>query len=225
MPQVSDSEIVITGFEWVPPFAKGFVRDLRARWACEEGGIDYSTRLISAMKRPEWFYAEQPWGQVPVLQDGELTLFESGAILVHLGEKCGLLPASGQARADALSWTFAGLNSIEPTIFELSNVNTFSKGEEWADLRRPSLEENAAKRFDRLATAMEGREWLAGDFSIADITIATVLREADGNGLVQSRPVLSAYLDRAVSRPAFKAALDAQLADFDDTLAPQKTEA
>lgn len=223
MPQVPDSNLVITAYGWVPKFARGFVRDLRPRWFCEEAGVDYSVRLISAMKRPDWYFGEQPFGQVPYVQDGDVGLFESGAILLHLAEKhSALLPAGGQARADALAWLFAAFNSVEPIVFQLSAVNGFSAGEEWAKLRKPSLDESANQRFDRLASGMAGREWLAGEFSIADIAMATTLREADNNGMVASRPALADYLERALARPAWKAALDAQLNDFDDSFAPQK---
>jgi len=208
--------VEITGFDWVPDFAKGFVRDLRPRWACEEIGLPYSMRLLNAAApRPDSYFREQPWGQVPVLADGDLNLFESGAILLHLGEKDErLLPRDPQARATAISWLFAAYNSVEPLIFEYSNIEIFAAGEQWAELRRPSLIEFAGRRLDRLAAALEGRDWLAGQFSIADIAMASVLRNIEGSGLLEERPVLMAYLERAIDRPAFKAALAAQLADF-----------
>ena len=210
--------VEITGFSWVPDFAQGFVRDLRPRWACEEIGLPYTTRLFDAAQpRAESYYDEQPWGQVPVLKDDGLHLFESGAILLHLGEKDErLLPRDRQGRADATAWLFAAYNSVEPLMMELSNIQIFAAGEEWAKLRRPSLLDFAGQRFDRLAAALEDREWLAGRFSVADIAMATVLREAGDTDLVSSRPALAAYLDRALARPAFKRALDAQLADFKD---------
>lgn len=212
------AQLQITGFDWVPDFAKGFVRDLRPRWACEEIGLPYSMRLLNAAApRPEAYYKEQPWGQVPALVDQscDLNLFESGAILLHIGEKDErLLPRDPQARATAISWLFAAYNSVEPIAFELSNIEIFAAGEQWAELRRPSLIEFAGKRLDRLATAIDGREWLAGQFSVADIAMASVLRNIEGSGLIEERPVLLAYLERAIARPAFKAALAAQLADF-----------
>lgn len=210
--------VEITGFDWVPDFAKGFVRDLRPRWACEEIGLPYEMRLLEATRpRPDSYYAQQPWGQVPVLTDREcdLNLFESGAILLHLGEKDErLLPRDPQGRAATISWLFAAYNSVEPLVFELATIDFFSAGEPWAELRRPSLLKSAGQRFDRLAAAMAGRDWLAGQFTVADIAMATVLRQAEGSGLIEDRPVLLAYLQRAISRPAFKAALSAQLADF-----------
>ena len=210
------AQVEITGFDWVPDFAKGFVRDLRPRWACAEIGLPYSMRLLNAAApRPEAYFNEQPWGQVPTLADGELNLFESGAILLHLGEKDErLLPCDPQARATAISWLFAAYNSVEPLTFEYANIEIFAAGEQWAELRRPSLIAFAGQRLDRLAAAIEGREWLAGGFSIADIAMATVLRNIEGSGLIEERPMLMTYLERAIARPAFKAALAAQLADF-----------
>lgn len=213
--------VEITGFDWVPDFAKGFVRDLRPRWACAEIDLPYDMRLMDPRNRPADYFAEQPWGQVPALVDSGVHLFESGAILLHLGERDErLLPRDPQARADAISWLFAAYNSVEPVLFELGNVEIFSAGEQWAELRKPSLMETIGQKLDRLAAAMGEREWLAGQFSIADIAMATVLRQAEGSGLLTDRPVLLAYLERAIARPAFKAALAAQLADFKPEHAP-----
>lgn len=224
MPQATDAPVEITGFDWVPDFAKGFVRDLRPRWACEEIGLPYEMRLLDAVApRPDSYYHEQPWGQVPVLTDRKsgLDLFESGAILLHLGEKDErLLPRDPQGRAQAISWLFAAYNSVEPMMMELATIDIFAAGEPWAELRRPSLMEFAGQRFDRLAAGIAGRDWLAGRFSVADIAMATVLRQAEGSGLIEDRPVLMAYLQRSIARPAFKAALAAQLADFKPMPAP-----
>lgn len=218
MPIDPHAPLTITGFDWVPDFARGFVRDLRPRWACEEIGLPYAERLISAVQRPAAHFADQPWGQVPVIDDGGVRLFESGAILLHLGEKNpALLPVDPQRRADTLSWLFAAFNSVEPMMFELGAVTLFSAGEEWAKLRKPSLLAFIGERLDRLATALGDREWLAGSFSIADIAMATVLREAGDTDLVADRPVLAAYLARAIARPAFGRAMAAQLAAFSDT--------
>lgn len=215
MPVDPQSPIRITAFDWVPDFARGFVRDLRPRWACEELGLAYSTRLISAVKRPESYYCEQPWGQVPYLEDEGISLFESGATLLHLAEKAGgLLPSDPQGRADVLSWLFAAFNSVEPWLFELANVQLFARDEEWAKLRKPSLLKDTGKRLDRLADALGDKEWLAGDFSIADIALVTMLRDDMKTDLLTSRPRLSDYAKRGTSRPAFKAAIEAQLADF-----------
>lgn len=213
-PQAS---LVITAFDWVPDFARGFVRDLRPRWACEEIGLPYAERLISAVARPAEHFRDQPWGQVPVIDDNGIRLFESGAILLHLGERHpDLLPVEPQQRADALSWLFAAFNSVEPMMFELGQVTLFAAGERWAELRKPSLLDFIGGRLDRLAAALGSREWLAGPFSVADIAMATVLREAQDTDLLTERPVLAAYLERATARPAFARALAAQLAAFSD---------
>lgn len=208
--------IEITGFNWVPDFARGYVRDLRPRWACEEIGQPYVTRLISPVPpRPASYFEEQPWGQVPVLHDAGIQLFESGAILLHLAEKdTRLLSRDPQQRATTLAWLFASLNSVEPGLFELGNVTLFSKDEEWAKLRKPSLMADIGKRLDRLADALGDRDWLVGEFSVADIAMVTVLRNADGSELISSRPVLAAYMERGMARPGFRRAMDAQLADF-----------
>lgn len=214
MPIDPNAEIEITAFDWVPDFAQGFVRDLRPRWACEEMGLPYRERLISAVKRPEWYYGEQPWGQVPHVRDGAIEVFESGATLIHLGGKGSLLPPDGQARATVLSWTLAAYNSIEPFVFELSNVEIFAAEEEWAKLRRPSLMDTIGQRLDRLQHSLGDRDWLADAFSIADIAMVTVLREVERAGLLETRPALADYLARGIARPAFRTALDQQLAAF-----------
>jgi glutathione S-transferase len=214
MPIDPRAEIEITAFEWVPPFAQGYVRDLRPRWACEELGLSYKERLISAIERPEWYFHDQPWGQVPYLRDGNATIFESGAILMHLAEDTALLPSEPMPRAVILSWLFAALNSIEPQVFELSNVDIFSCNEQWAKLRRPSLVEALGGRLDRLETALGNREWLASAFSLADIAMITVLREIARTDLIAPRPALAAYLERGTARPAFQTALADQLRVF-----------
>lgn len=161
MPIDPNAPLRITAFDWVPDFARGYVRDLRARWACEEIGLPYATRLISAVDRPEEYYAEQPWGQVPVIEDDGLSIFESGAILLHLGERDErLLPRARVPRARVISWLFAAYNSVEPLLMELGNIDLFAADELWAKLRRPSLLEALGQRLDRLAAALGAR--LAG---------------------------------------------------------------
>ena len=210
MPVNPDSKIEVTAFDWVPDFARGYVRDLRPRWACEEIGLDYSEHLISAVNRPADHFLFQPWGQVPVLNDNGVRLFESGAILLHLAEKDErLMPRDAQARANTLAWLFAAYNSVEPMLFELGNVDIFASDEEWAKLRRPSL-----------IDAMGDKPYLTGAFSVADIAMATVLREGVEAGLIAEQPRLQAYLDRCLARPAFQRAMDAQLAAFSDEAGP-----
>jgi len=215
MPVDQNSPLRITAFDWVPDFARGHVRDLRPRWACEEIGLPYATRLLSVTDRPADYYAEQPWGQVPVIEDDGIGVFESGAILLHIGEKDErLLPRDREGRMRAVSWLFAAFNSIEPLAMELANVDIFASGEEWARLRRPGLLADAGQRLDRLEHALGDREWLADGFSIADIAMVTVLRGMRVAGLLEGRPRLEAYVERGVGRPAFAAALHAQLSDF-----------
>lgn len=217
MPVDPNATIEITCFDWVPDFARGFVRDLRPRWACEELGLAYRERLISANTRPDWYYAEQPFGQVPVVRDGDLRLFESGAILVHLAERDGrLLPPSGQGRADVFCWLFASYNSIEPLAMEQASVLIFHAGEDWAEARKPILFEMIDKKLSRLADALGDRAWFAGDFSIADIALVSTLREFDRNGLLGKFPALAAYVERGMARPGFGAAIEAQLAAFSE---------
>lgn len=225
MPIDPNAEIEITAFDWVPDFAQGYVRDLRPRWACEEMGLPYRERLISAVARPEWYFQDQPWGQVPHVRDGDVTVFESGATLVHLGEKGDLLPAAGQSRASVLSWTFAAFNTVEPHVFEWANVSIFSARQEWAQLRKPSLLKDLGGRLDKLQDALGDREWLAGDFSIADIAMVTVLRAGDDSGLLEQRPALAAYLKRGLDRPGFQTALADQMAAFSAQAPVQPQEA
>ena len=215
MPVNPASKLEVTAFDWVPDFARGFVRDLRPRWACEEIGLDYAEHLISAVNRPADHFLFQPWGQVPVLSDGGIRLFESGAILLHLAEQdAALLPRDPQGRATVTSWLFAAYNSVEPLMFELSNIEIFAAGEEWARLRRPGLLEFLRTRLGKLAEALGDRPYLAGDFSVADIAMATVLREGIEAGVVAEHPRLETYLARCLDRPAFGRALAAQLAAF-----------
>ncbi len=221
MPVNPNASIEITAFAWVPPFAEGFVRDLRARWACEEMGLDYAERLIDVTSpRPASYLREQPWGQVPVLKDQGIEWFESGAILLHLGEKdARLLPLDLQGRARAISWLFAALNTIEPRVMEFATINVFAKEETWAIQRRPSLLTFIGVRLDGLADALGEKTFLAGEFSVADIAMATVLKELQDTSLVSSRLRLSAYLDRCLARPAYQRALDAQIEVFRRTSA------
>ncbi|MEM8695192.1 MAG: glutathione S-transferase family protein [Pseudomonadota bacterium] len=207
--------ITITAFKWVPDFAQGYVRDLRPRWACEEIGLVYEERLIEGDPRPKSYFAEQPWGQVPVLDDDGVHLFESGAILLHLAEKDEtLMPRDPQGRATTISWLFAAFNSIEPFIFELNEIDIFSKDEEWATLRRPSLLDTLGGRLDRLADALGDKDYLTGTFSVADIAMATTLRDTGDTDLIPNRPALATYVERCLARPGFQKAHGDQLAAF-----------
>jgi len=215
MPIDPNAALEITAFEWVPPFAQGLVRDLRPRWACEELGLAYKVRLISALERPEWYFCDQPFGQVPFVRDGEVGVFESGATLIHIAEKANALhPVGTQERAKVFSWLLAAFNSVEPYVMELANVAVFSRKEDWAQQRRPSLVETLNGRLSRLETALGDSRWLAGDFSIADIAMITILRGLADPAILPGHAALAAYVDRGMARPAFQRALEAQLAPF-----------
>lgn len=211
----------ITAFRWVPPFAAGQVRDLRVRWALEEAGLAYATRLFDAREeRPRDYYREQPFGQVPSYREGELRLFETGAIVQHIGERDErLLPREPIERARAIQWLFAALNSVEPAFQNLAAIDFFYAGEEWAKLRRPGAEEFARLKLKRIADWLGEREWLADRFTIGDLMMVTVLRIVGHTGLIDEQPHLAAYRARGEARPAFQRALAAQLADLSDDAA------
>jgi glutathione S-transferase len=206
----------LTTFRSVPSFAVGHVRDLRVRWALEEAGQPYDVRLIGFEEKESPAYRrEQPFGQVPVLQDGDLTLFETGAILLHLGERFPvLLPRDPDERAHVTMWMFAALNSVEPYVGNLSNLVAFSMNEPWAAAQRPVLEEIALKRLGQVDAWLDGRDFLAGDFSVADILMTTVVRLLDGMGYVERFERLAAWRDRCTARPAYRKALAAQVAQY-----------
>ncbi|QZH75149.1 MAG: glutathione S-transferase family protein [Erythrobacter sp.] len=206
---------ILSAFAWVPDFAKGRVRDLRVRWALEEVGQPYETVLLNAMlPRGEDYVAWQPFDQVPAWRDGEVQMFETGAILLRLAEAHPtLLPAKPQARWQAISWLFAALNSIEPGLMQLVTVILFHQDKSWSGEAAAALRPFAEKRLQRLADALGDKDWLAGTFSIADIAMVTVLANAD-DALIEAQPHLAAYCARGHARPAYKRAMAAQLADF-----------
>lgn len=218
MPIDSNAAIEITAFNWVPDFAKGVVRDLRVRWALEEAGLDYRVRLLDAMtERPQDYFLEQPFGQVPVFVEGDLRMFETGAILLHIGERSEvLLPRDEIGRARATCWLIAALNSIEPMIFELINIDIFNRDEEWAKLRRPEAEKKVRDRLKRVSDWLGDKEHLEGRFTVGDLMMTTVLRNLRHTMLVAEHPNLAAYQARCEARPAFQRALAAQLADFEE---------
>jgi glutathione S-transferase len=215
MPLDDNAAIELTAFAWVPPFAQGYVRDLRIRWALEEVAAPYRVRLLDVRSKPAEYLAEQPFGQVPAYRDEEVQLFESGAILIHLGLRHSeLLPAAHAERMRTIAWLIAGLNSIEPQVGELGSVDVFHKDEAWTGERRPQVVDSLRRRFGQLQSALGGAEWLTAGFSIADIVMVSVLRETRECGLLDEFPELSAYVARAEARPAFKQALSDQLAAF-----------
>ena len=218
MPVDPNTAIEITAFKWVPDFAKGVVRDLRVRWALEEAGLDYRVRLLDAMtERPQDYFLEQPFGQVPIFVEGDLRMFETGAILLHLGERSEvLLPKEPIGKARATCWLIAALNSIEPMIFELINIDIFNRDEEWAKLRRPEAEKKVRDRLKRVSDWLGDKEHLEGRFTVGDLMMTTVLRNLRHTMLVAEHPNLAAYQARCEARPAFQRALAAQLADFEE---------
>ena len=218
MPVDLNAAIEITAFKWVPDFAKGVVRDLRVRWALEEAGLDYRVRLLDAMtERPQDYFLEQPFGQVPIFVEGDLRMFETGAILLHLGERSEvLLPKDPIGKARATCWLIAALNSIEPMIFELINIDIFNRDEEWAKLRRPEAEKKVRDRLKRVSDWLGDKEHLEGRFTVGDLMMTTVLRNLRHTMLVAEHPNLAAYQARCEARPAFQRALAAQLADFEE---------
>lgn len=212
----------ITAFDWVPGFARGFVRDIRVRWALEESGVPYRVRKISAVRdRPRDHFSEQPWGQVPSYRDEEVQLFESGAIVLHIGRKYGaLLPGDEAGRARATAWVIAALNSVEPSVMQLPIIDLFHKGEGWTQERRPQVVEEIGQRLDRLSSWLGDKEWLEDQFTAGDLLMLDVLRGVRDPELLEQRPNLHAYLERGTARPAFARAMAAQLADFEEDAAP-----
>jgi glutathione S-transferase len=208
--------ITITAFKSVPPFAQGLVRDLRARWALEEAGIPYRVKRIGREDQSAAAYrAIQPFGQVPALETGGETLFESGAIVLRVGAKSETLFPARQAERDrAVVWVFAALNTIEPAVQDLASIDLFHANEEWAKQRRPQAEAAVTERLGQLAAWLGDKEFLEGRFTAGDLMMATVLRILRHTDLVAAEPKLHAYLKRCEARPAFQRALSAQMADF-----------
>jgi glutathione S-transferase len=215
MPINPDSPIEITAFKWVPPFAEGLVRDLRVRWALEEIGLDYRVRLLG-QPRPDDYLREQPFDQVPTLNDGIVQIFESGAIVQYIGEKDErLLPRDPQERARAIGWTYAALNSVEPAFMNVFAVTVFHADQEWAKLRREGAEEFARLKLKRVSDWLGDKQWLEGErFTIGDLMMVTVLRFLKHTQMVEEFPNLAAYLKRGEARPAFQQALADQIAPF-----------
>ena len=209
--------ITISAFKWVPDFAQGQVRDLRARWALEEAGLPYRTRLLEQgdQDTPE-YRALQPFGQVPMLEEDGFVLFESGAIVLYVGERSAtLLPKDPKARARATQWLIAALNSIEPFMMNVALIDLFYADQDWAKLRRPGAVEFVQRRLAVLSKSLGDRPYLDGDrFTAGDLMMTTVLRILKHTDIVTSDRRLAAYIERCTARPAFKRAFDAQIADF-----------
>src|SRR6202048_1373789 len=207
--------ITISAFKWVPEFAQGQVRDRRARWALEEAGLPYKTRLLELgdQDKPD-YRALQPFGQVPIFEEDGLVLFESGAIVLHIGERSdALLPKNPAARARAVQWLFAALNSVEPSGVNLCLIAVPYADQEWAKLRRRGAVEFMNKKLDAVAKRLGDKPFLDGErFTAGDLMMATGLRFH--SDVAKRTPRLAAYIDRCTARPAFKRALQAHLSDF-----------
>src|SRR5947199_2055328 len=206
--------ITISAFRWVPEFAQGLVRDLRARWALEEAGLDYRVRPLG-QERPAEYLKEQPFDQAPCFSDGKIKIFESGAIVQYIGEQSeALLPRDPQGKYRAIQWTYAALNSVEPALINLLLIDVFFTNEEWAKLRRPGAADFAKLKLKRVSEWLGDRDWLEGRFTIGDLIMVTTLRFLRHTDLVAQFPNLDAFLKRGEARPAFQRALADQLATF-----------
>ncbi|KAB0265700.1 glutathione S-transferase family protein [Microvirga brassicacearum] len=207
----------ITAFERSPDGGKGQARDMRVRWALEEVGQPYDVRLVSfsEMKEPA-HRALHPFGQIPTYEEGDLALFESGAIVFHIAERHGgLLPDDANARARAITWMFAALNTVEPPIVEREQAPYVERNEAWYGKERLSfLDDRIRARLNELSRRLGDADWLDSAFSAGDLMMVMVLRRLEGMGILEEYPNLSAYVARGESRPAFKRAFDAQLAVF-----------
>ena len=208
--------ITITAFERSPDRGKGLARDMRVRWALEEAGRPYEVRLLSfkAMREPAHL-GLQPFGQIPTYEEDDLALFESGAIVLHIAERHGgLLPDDANARARAVAWMFAALDTVEPPIFDRSLVRILERDEPWYEQRLRFLENSIRKRLGDLSRHLGDADWLDGAFSAGDLLMVTVLRRLQGSDILEEYPNLLAYVARGEARPAYKRAFDAQLAVF-----------
>jgi glutathione S-transferase len=206
----------ITAFEASPDRGRGLARDMRVRWALEEVGQPYDVRLLSfsAMKQPAHL-GLHPFGQIPTYEDGDLGLFESGAIVFHIAERhAGLLPDDPVARARAVGWMFAALSTVEPPIVERGMSSLLERDQPWYEARLPMLDTRVRERLAQLSARLGGADWLDGPFSAGDLMMVTVLRRLDGSSLVAEHPNLAAYIARGEARPAYRRAFDAQLAVF-----------
>ncbi|MBX5104404.1 glutathione S-transferase family protein [Rhizobium lentis] len=208
--------ITITAFERSPDRGRGLARDMRVRWALEEAGQPYEVRLVSfeAMKQSAHL-ARQPFGQIPTYEEGDLTLFESGAIVLHIAERHGcLLPADANGRARAIAWMFAALNTVEPPIFDHSLARILERDQPWYEQRLHALEGSIRKRLGSLAARLGDADWLDGAFSAGDLLMVSVLLRLKSTTILDDYPSLAAYVARGEARPAYQRAFAAQLAVF-----------
>jgi glutathione S-transferase len=208
--------VTITAFERSPDGGKGLARDTRVRWALEEVAQPYEVRLVSfgAMKEPA-HRSLHPFGQIPTYEEGDLTLFETGAIVFHIAERhAGLLPDDANARARAITWMFAALNTVEPPILERETARLLEGGKTWYEERLPLVEDRVRNRLDQLSGRLSDADWLDGTFSAGDLMMVSVLLRLKSSGVLDEYPNLAAYVARGEARPAYKRAFDAQLAVY-----------
>ena len=206
-------ELILTTFDWVPAAPRGLVRDLRVRWALEEAKLPYRVESVPFRDRAAEHFAHQPFGQVPWLTDGDLSIFESGAILLHLGQRSAtLMPADPRGRSEVTEWVFAALNSVEMPSLPWTMFNFMGHVDDSPAYK--FVEGFLKLRLKHMEQVLAGREWLVGSFSIADILMADVLRVVDKFGGLAEHPICSAYVARATARPAFVKAYADQLAHF-----------
>jgi len=208
--------ITITAFERSPDRGRGLARDMRVRWAFEEVGQPYEVRLVSfdAMKEPA-HRALHPFGQIPTYEEGDLVLFESGAIVFHIAERhAGLLPDDGNARARAIAWMFAALNTVEPPILDLQTTKILENDKSWYEQRLPVVQDRIRVRLSELSARLGDAEWLDGGFSAGDLMMVTVLLRLRASGMLEEYPRLAAYVARGEARPAYQRAFAAQWAVF-----------
>lgn len=208
--------IQLTAFRWVPPFAQGYVRDLRIRWALEEAGLPYEVVLIDPnTQKSEGYRQWQPFGQVPAYRDGDVEMFESGAVVLHIAEKSEkLCPRDPAGRARVTTWVLAALNSIEPHAQTLLNLDAFFSGQDWIEGRRPSARAMVDSRLAGLSAWLGDKDYLEGTFTAGDLVMACVLRELDGDGYLDGFANVKTYVDRCLARPAFVKSLEDQMNTF-----------
>jgi glutathione S-transferase len=213
------SKPTITAFEQAPDSGRGLARDMPVRWALEEVGQPYEVRLLSASAmKDEAHRAIHPFEQLPTYEEGELALFESGAIIFHIAESHPvLLPTDANARARAITWMFAALNTMEPPIWNLFIARVLEADQDWSKQRLPLVVNRVRERMDQLAARLGNADWLDGAFSAGDLLMVNVLRRLGPSGILYDYPSLAAYVARGEARPAFKRAFDAQLAVFKAT--------
>jgi len=206
--------ITITAFERSPDGGKGLARDTRVRWALEEAGVPYEVRLVSfrAMKEAAHL-ALHPFGQIPTYEEGDLALFETGAIVLYIAtHHAGLLPDDANARARAIAWMFAALNTMEPPVLELVTARILEGDRPWSKERLPLVEDRIRDRLKQLSARLGGADWLDGAFSAGDLMMVSVLLRLKSSGMLDEFPNLAAYLARGEARPAYQRAFAAQLA-------------